>query len=266
MSPLAIARSLLAHRALAWRLAMTQLRSQYASTFFGAIWAVLQPAATVAVYWFVFTFGIRMASNPSGPPFLLMLIVALSAWFFFNDAIIAGQAAVVNNAYMLKKIAFPVEILPAVPIAAAGLVHAGVLGFVLLLVLLNGVPPSWHLLLLIYYTSALTLLASGIAYLLASLSVFQRDWAQLSGLVLQLWFWLTPIVWSPEVFSPRVRAVLAFNPMFYVVEGYRDALLNGAGQLPTLATTVSFWCVTLAILGLGGAVFGRLRPDFADVL
>ena len=245
---------------------MTQLRSQYASTLFGALWAVLQPAATVAVYWFVFTFGIRMAANANGPPFFLMLIVAISAWFFFSDAINGGQAAVVNNAYMLKKIAFPVEILPAVPIAVAALVHAGVLIFVLLLALLNGVPPSWHLLLLIYYAACLALLASGVAYLLASLSVFQRDWTQLSGLLLQLWFWLTPIVWSPELFSSGVRAVLAFNPMYYVVEGYRNALLNGAGEPPTLATTLSFWCVTLAILSLGGVVFSRLRPHFADVL
>jgi ABC-type polysaccharide/polyol phosphate export permease len=253
-------------RGLVLRLAQAQLRDRYSGSALGVVWALLQPAMVMAVFWFVFSYGLRVASPEGEAPFVALLLVGLAAWFWFNDAVSMGTHAVTGSAYLVKKVAFPLELLPLAPVMASLLVHLGLLLILAIGLAVSGHLAGWRLLHLPLYLLANATLAGGLAYWLSALHVFHRDVAQTAMLVLHIWFWMTPIVWSFAAFPPEVSSVLSWNPMAYVVEGYRHALLAAVTAPPRLAQGVSFWCVALAVLASGIALFRRLRADFADVL
>jgi len=253
-------------RGLVLRLAQAQLRDRHSGSALGVAWALLQPAMVMAVFWFVFSYGLRVTSAPGEAPFVALLLVGLVAWFWFSDAVGMGAHAVTGSAYLVKKVAFPVELLPLAPVMASLLVHLALLLLLVLGLAMAGMGPGARLWQLPLYMLATATLACGLSYWLSALHVFHRDVAQTATLLLQVWFWLTPIVWSSGVFPPEVAAVLAWNPMAYVVEGYRHALLAEAAAGPGLARALGFWIVALAILAGGIAFFRRLRGDFADLL
>ena len=254
------------HRRLIWRLATTQLRDRYASTAIGSLWAILQPVMMILVFWFVFSFGLRLGRGADEAPFVLVLIIGLVAWFAFSDALLNGVNSVMQNAYLIKKIAFPVEVLPLVPVVVALIVHAALLVIVIGIMMATGTEPSVRTPLLIYYVLAMSLFATGFSYLLSAINVFQRDIGQSLAVVLNIWFWVTPIIWSPTLFPENVRGILKLNPMHYIVDGYRHALLPIGAPPPGIVETVSFWSATVVVLVAGIWLFRRVQADFADVL
>jgi ABC-type polysaccharide/polyol phosphate export permease len=248
------------------RLAQVQLRDRYSGSVLGMLWALLQPAMVMAVFWFVFAHGLRVVSPAGTAPFVALLLVGLVAWFWFNDAVSMGAFAVTGSAYLVKKVAFPLELLPLAPVMASLLVHLGLLLILVVGLAVSGHLSGWRILQLPLYMLATATLACGLAYWLSALHVFHRDVAQIAMLFLQVWFWLTPIVWSFTAFSPDVSAVLSWNPLAYVVEGYRHSLLAEVTTPPRLGQAISFWLVALLLLASGVTLFRRLRADFADVL
>ena len=255
-----------ASRRLVLRLASAQLRDKYSGSALGALWALIQPAMVMAVFWFVFVFGLKVSSPTGEAPFVALLLVGLSCWFWFADAVTGGAHAVTSSAYLVKKIAFPLEVLPLAPVAASFIVHAAMLVILIVGLAFAGDLDGWRLLTLPLYMLALATLATGLAYWLSALNAFHRDVAQTTALVLQVWFWLTPIVWSFSAFPPEVADILGWNPMTFVVAGYRYALLNDVGAAPTIAQASTFTILAVAILSSGIAFYRRLRGDFADVL
>ena len=252
------------NRMLIWRLSLAQARDRYSATVLGSAWAIFHPALTLLVFWFVFEFGLRLPQ--SGPiPFFLSLIVGLAAWLVFNDGLLTGLNAVTSNSHLVKKISFPLEILPIIPVVAAFTVHFFIMALVVVITCVNGYWPGRSIGLIIYYSGAMAFFIVGLIYLLSALNVFHRDIGHMASMLIQLCFWLTPIVWSPEVFSPGVRAVLEYNPMHHIVMGYRDVLLLNNSSL-TLASVVRFWIIVLPITTVGVMLFRRLKYDFADIL
>lgn len=253
-------------RGLVLRLARAQLRDRYSGSALGVVWALLQPAMVMAVFWFVFSYGLRVVSPVGEAPFVALLLVGLAAWFWFSDAVSMGTHAVTGSAYLVKKVAFPLELLPLAPVVASFMVHLGLVLILALGLSISGHGSGWKILQLPLYMLATATFASGLAYWLSAMHVFHRDVAQTATLLLQVWFWLTPIVWTFAAFSPEVSAVLSWNPLAYVIEGYRHALLAEVAKPPRLAQALSFWAVALFVLASGVALFRRLRTDFADVL
>lgn len=253
-------------RALVWRLAMAQLKDRYAASALGALWAVIQPAMVMAVFWFVFVFGLRLPTHSGEAPFVATLLVGLAAWFWFNDSVTGGTYAVTGSAYLVKKIAFPLEILPLAPTASSFVIHVAVVVLIAAGLALAGELAGIRLLLLPYYMFALAVLGTALSYWAAALNVFHRDVSQTVTLLLQIWFWLTPIVWSFAQFPPEAAEWLSWNPLTYIVSGYRHALLADIQEAPALALGVSYWIVSLMLLWGGVALYRRLCSDFADVL
>jgi ABC-type polysaccharide/polyol phosphate export permease len=251
-------------RQLIWRLASVQLRERYASTLLGSAWAVVQPVSVMLVYWLVFAYGLRLSTAEGQVPFVLYLITGVVIWLAFADAVSGAAASVTRNAFLVKKVAFPLEVLPVVPVVAALVVHGAALACALAVCWLTGPGPGWPLLLLLLYALGAAVLASALGFLTAALNVFHRDVSEAVGLMLQLWFWLTPVIWSLDLFPPRLAAVLSLNPMAVIVTGYRQAILGGAA--PSLASVLVFLVGTLLLWLTGAAVFRRTRADFADVL
>lgn len=246
-------------------LAVRDLQSKYIGTLGGVLWAFIHPLAVVVVFYFVFAVGFR-AHGPSGTPFILWFVSGLVPWFLFNDTLQAITRSISGNAHLVKKTIFPTEVLPLVHVISSLFPH---LIFMLILVgmlIFYNVPLSVDRILVIYYFMCTVTLLLGLGWLLSALQVFYRDIAQALTIFLNLWFWSTPIVWSQEIFPVQYRGLLSFNPIFYIVEGYRNMMIYKITVWPSLQETVFFWIINLIFLFLGIYVFRRLKPEFADVI
>lgn len=257
--------SLLKSRKLIFRLAVNDFKVKYLGSMLGIIWAFLQPTLTILIFWFVFQVGFK---NPPVEdfPFILWLICGMIPWFFFSDALNNATSSILDNSYLVKKVVFRVGILPFIKLTSALFIHVFFIGVIFAMFAAYGYLPSLYNLQAIYYSFAMCMLLLGLAWLTSSVVVFMKDIAQLVAVFLQFGFWLTPIFYPIEIVPDKFQFILKMNPMLYVVQGYRDAFINHIWFWDHYNQTAYFWAVTIGLLALGGIVFKKLRPHFADVL
>ena len=256
---------LLAHRRIIWLLGMRLARERYLDTAAGAAWAILNPIAMLAVYWYVFDVGLRF-EGAAGQPYVLTLFAGLIPWMFVSESILGATAAVTGRAYLVKKIAFPLEVLPFTHVLSALVTHLLMVAILLGMLAFYGALPGASCLMTLYYLFAACALVSGIGLLLSSLNVFYRDVGQGVGIVTNIFFWATPVVWPADKVSSQLQWLLDFNPVNYIVSGYRDALLHSRFVMPDAGITLYFWLLVAALWLTGTYVFMRLKPTFADFL
>lgn len=253
-------------------LAKNDFKAKFAGSYLGVAWAFIQPVVTVLVYWFVFEKGMR--SNALNlhqgvrVPYVLWLIAGIVPWFFFQEALQSGTNTLIEYSYLVKKVVFQIEVLPLVKIISAVFVHIFFILVTLLIFCCYGMMPDLYALQIFYYAGATICLTVGLIYITSAVVVFFRDLSQVVGIALQVGMWMTPIMWNVDTIElPAVFiGILKLNPMYYIVTGYRDALINKSWFWENPGMTAYFWIVVAALLGVGGLVFKRLRPHFADVL
>ena len=262
---LSLIRRLYAHRWLIWQLAVHDLRGRYAATLVGSVWAVVNPVIMILVFWFVSAYGLRITFE-TGPPYFLVLFCGFIPWMAFSEALTGGANAMLNHAYLVRRIAFPLEILPIVNIVSAIIVHFFLIALLIAILVVSGVHPTLHFLQVIYFLIAMIAFTIGPAWAFSALNVINRDMGQALGAIMTIWFWSTPILWPVQNLSHKALLIVQLNPLFYVVEGYRNALLYRRSLWALWPLDLYFWGVTAILFVLGGTVFRRLKPHFADVL
>lgn len=261
-----------AGRKLITRLSVNDFKTKFAGSYLGIIWAFIQPVITVLVYWFVFEKGFKPTpiNNAAGmeTPFVLWLIAGMVPWFFFNDALSGGTRALLDYSYLVKKVVFQIDILPIVKVLSSVFVHLFFLAFAVLLFALYGYFPDLYTLQILYYSVCLFAFVLGLSYLTSAVVVFFRDLNQVINIVLQVGVWVTPIMWNIETMdiSPILKSILKLNPLFYIVQGYRDAFIGKTAFWERWELSIYFWVVTILFFWLGIHVFKKLRMHFADVL
>jgi ABC-2 type transport system permease protein len=256
--------SVYASRELLWNLTLRELRTKYRRSFLGWAWSMLNPLATVAIYGFVF--GVLFSAQaPVGDPsgiesFALYMLCGLLPWNFFALTNNLGLGAISANAGLVRRVAFPRETL-----VFANVLHACVqftiemtlLCLVLLLFSFSFLP--W-LPVVLYTAVLLALFGTGFALALSALAVFFRDMTYLWAIVLQVWFFATPVVYPPSLVEDNapdwVASLLAANPTSMFVSVFRACLYDGTA--PPWDTLGVLTMVSAATLVLGWAVFLRL--------
>ena len=256
-------------RKLALTLAKNDFKTKYAGSYLGMLWAFIQPVVTILVYWFVFTVGFR-AGTVGRHPFVLFIVVGIIPWFFFSDALNGGTNAMTDYNYLVKKVVFNIDILPFVKVMSAFIVHCFFIGFALILCCFMGYLPTIYALQLFYYIICNIVFVLGLSYLSSAIVVFFRDLGQFINIfVIQVGVWITPIMWNADtMLSHTVHRWFKINPMYYIVSGFRDSMLNRRWfwEGDTLLWTIYFWVLTVLVFGLGVKIFRRLKIHFADVL
>ena len=264
MIPVEIVRN----RKLIATLSKNDFKGKFAGSYLGIVWAFIQPVVTILVYWFVFQIGFR-SGNMSGYPFVLYLTVGITTWFFFADALNGGTQSMTEYSYLVKKVVFNIDILPFVKVVSAMFVHVFFIAFTIILLACYGNLPDIYDLQLLYYVMCTFVFVLGLGYFTSAITVFFRDMAQIINIViLQVGVWITPIMWDAEsTLSPKLHLIFKINPMYYIVDGFRDALLyktwvwEGKGLW-----TLYFWTVTFLTFSVGVIVFRKLKIHFADIL
>jgi ABC-2 type transport system permease protein len=264
-------------RDLMVNLTLRELRSKYKRSVLGWAWSLLNPLAIMLIFTVVFRFFLKIDIPPGDPSglhvFAFFLLCGLLPWNFLSNGMSGGMTALVGNANLIKKVYFPRQVLVAANTASwvvSLLIELGVLA-VALLIAGNFVLP-WLLPVLVLIVIQ-TVFVAGIALMLGVLNVYFRDVQHLVGIVLQLWFYSTPIVYPltlvPEqatLFGAEIPVLTLFklNPMVGFVEAYRDLLYDL--RLPPLADLSYLVAVSVVTLAVGLAVFNRLEPKLAEEL
>lgn len=257
---------------LVLRLSKNDFKTKFAGSYLGIIWAFVQPIVTVLVYWFVFEKGLKAGgiNTKAGitAPFVLWLVAGLVPWFFFSDALNGGTNALVEYSYLVKKVVFKISILPMVKLLSALFVHVFFIGFTLVLYAGYHYYPDAYTLQIFYYSICMTVLVTGLSYANAAIVVFFRDWTQVINIILQVGVWITPIMWNIDGMdlSPILITIFKLNPMYYIVNGYREALIGKTWFWENPTLTIYFWIFTILIFAIGTGIFKRLKVHFADVL
>lgn len=253
------------NRELIFQLSKNDLKSRYSGFVFGIIWAFVQPLVTILVFWFVFQIGFR---NPpvDDVEFILWFTPAFISWNYFSDALLASSNSLQEYSYLVKKMKFRTSILPIVKVFSAVIIHLFFIFFLYFIFLIYGHKPNLIYLQLFYYSISLMILLIGLSWIVSSLSVFFKDFAQIVNILLQIGFWLTPVFWNPKQMNPKILSILKLNPMYYIVEGYRSTLIYKHVFWVHPKMTIYFWIVTIFIFVSGALLYRKLRVHFADIL
>jgi len=253
-------------RGMVWVLVKNDFQARFAGSYLGLFWAFVHPVITIALYWFVFQVGLR-AGDMSEHPFILFLMAGLVPWFYCSEAWSGASNCLIEYNYLVKKVVFNIGILPFIKVASALFVHIFFTGVILFMCTIYGYGIDLYTLQLFYYIAAAAALAIGASYITSALTVFIKDMSQVVNIVLTIGVWATPIMWNPAVNMPSmVHNIFKINPVYYIVDGFRDALLNKEWFWEKPVWTLYFWCVAIFLYLFGVKLFNRLKVHFSDVL
>jgi ABC-type polysaccharide/polyol phosphate export permease len=264
-------------RELLVNLTLRELRGKYKRSVLGWSWSLLNPLATVVIFSVVFRFFFKLdfeRGHPSGlKSFALALVIALLPWNFLSNGITGSMAAMIGNSNLIKKVYFPREVLVVSNVASwvvSLLIELAVVSIILMIAGNFVVPWLAPVLLLVLIQS---LFVTGLGLGLSVLNVYFRDVEHLVGLLLQFWFYATPIVYPMGVVPAEatvlgwelpVRTLYGLNPMVRFVEAYRDCLYDL--RFPPLGDLGYLVGAAAVALAMGGLLFRRLEPKLAEEL
>jgi lipopolysaccharide transport system permease protein len=248
------------YRDLAGQIALRDITVRYRQTALGGAWAVLQPIGFMVVFSLIFGQVAGVSSN--GLPYPLFSLAALVPWTFFANALLLGSDSLVSNSALVSKIYFPRIFMPA-GVVAAGFVDLGISIVILLVIVLAwGFVPSIAILALPLLIAIAAASALGTASFLSAINVRYRDVRYVVPFAIQMWLFITPVVYASSALDEPWRTLSAVNPMVGVVEGFRWATL-GTGNAPWDQIGVSAHSA-LVIFAAGLAYFDRVERAFAD--
>lgn len=246
-------------------LSKNDLYSRYLDSVLGVFWAFIQPIATLCVLWFVFQVGFK--SQPiENVPFIVWLASGMVPWFIFSDIISNGTSSVIQNSYLVKKVVFPVGYLPLVSWLSSLTIGIVFNFFLFFLLIIYKVHPSIYWIQIPYLFVCISIISLSIVYFTSAIVVFFKDMGHLVNIFLQFGFWLTPVFWSKDIIPTQYYWLVEYNPIAYVVEGYRMAILSVDFVFYNTSETIYFWCVSLTLLLLGKVFFHNMKEHFADIL
>ncbi len=246
------------------------LEARYKGSVLGNLWPLLNQLSQLLIYTYVFSIVLKVKLSVKSLPennftFGLWLFAGLLPWIAFSSGLIQGASSVVGQPNLVKKVVFPLTLLPLVTILSTFIESSfGLIGLIFFVALTSHtLHPTLALLPLVWLPQLL--LTAGLSYLAAGLTVFLRDIPQTLAVVLNVWMYLTPIIYPASAIPPEWRGwVFWLNPMATIVEVYRDLVLVGevkhwgewgvASMMAVVVFCSGLWC------------YRRLRPAFADVL
>jgi len=259
-------RNLVERRSLLFQLVRRDFQQRFVGSAVGWIWGLIHPLVLLVSWWFVFgrLLQFKLPAGAVTTNYPLFLFAGMLPWLLFSDTVQRSATSLLEQSNLITKTVFPSEIVPVSVFLSALVSHGLALALVIAAtgIMLNQI--SIFLVLLPIYVLVTGLLAVGIGWIVASLHVFQRDTAQVLSVILQFWFWLTPIFLTEERYTGKAHWLLVANPLYYIVRSYRSLLLTHS--LPDWGDLAIATAYGVAAFMLGGLFFRYMKRGFADVL
>ena len=267
-NPFIFFRIVSANRFLLWQMVRRNVEARYKGSFLGLFWSFVQPLMMLCVYTFVFSvvFKMRWGMDTEGSrgAFAIIMLCGMSLYSIFSEALSTAGSLIVSNQNYVKKVIFPLEILPIAQTASSFIV--GLVWFILLflgVVFIFG-RISWTMLLLPLILLPLFLFTCGISFFVASLGGYIRDTQYIIGVILQVLFFITPIFYPIQAVPEKFRWPLQINPLTILIEETRKIFLYG--QLPSWPFLGISFLTAILVFHCGFMWFYKTKKGFADVL
>ena len=250
-----------AYRELLAVLTMRDIKVRYKQTVLGAAWAIIQPLTTMLIFTIIFG---RLAKIPSeGFPYPVFVYAGLLPWTFFANALSSSGNSLVGSAHLISKVYFPRLIIPLSSVGA-GIVDLLISTSILLLLMLwYQVPLTQQILAAPLLMLGVVTAALGVGTLLSALTVSYRDFRFVVPFMIQIWMYLTPVVYGVTFIPEKYRWLLLLNPMAGYIDGFRAAFLGKPFNLTSLTVSV---IMSIILLCTGAAYFEKVERRFADVI
>ncbi len=245
-------RALWAYRGFILGSVRREFQSKYSNSLLGAAWTVINPLAMIVVYTVIFS-QVMQAKLPgvdSKFAYSIYLCAGVLTWTFFAEVVSRTQNVFLEQANLLKKISFPRLCLPVIVVANASLNFAIIFGLFSVFLALSGNFPGVVYLAMIPVLLIQIAFSAGLGVTLGVLNVFFRDVGQLFGVVLQFWFWLTPVVYPANILPAFMQKIISYNPMTSLIGAYQDILVHAKWPDWSSLITVSVLAVLLCIWGM----------------
>ncbi len=255
------------NKKMVWQLGKSDFKNRFASTSLGAIWGFLQPFVFMITYVIVFESILKTRSS-GDYPYAVWFIPAMAMWQTLNDMIMSASGSIRAYSYLVKKVVFPVDVIPNISIVASSFV--GIFLFLVsvgVCIVFKHVP---NIITLIYIIFAMYCFVIAFTRFTSAITTIIPDFANLLGIAMQLFFWFTPIIWNLSMLTEHntILKLIQCMPFTYLVTGMRQVFINETNIITGSngIYTIIFWTITIVLFIWGNSIFKRNKKDFADVL
>lgn len=259
-------KTVIKNRKLIWQLGRNDFKNRFANTSLGAIWGFLQPFVFMITYAIVFQFILKTGSSGQYP-YAVWFFPGMAMWQWMNDSILTASNSIRTYSYLVKKVVFPVDIIPTISIVASSFVGLFLIVLAVVICLIYGYLPN--VLTLIYVIISAYCFIIAFTRFTSAVTTVVPDFGNLLGIVMQLFFWFTPVIWNLDMLAEHeiILTIMKCTPFTYLVTTFRqvfmseDIIFANNGMF-----TIAFWVITILMFIWGNSVFKRTKKDFADVL
>ena len=259
-------RNLVQRRNLIRQLVRRDFEQRFVGSVAGWVWTLIHPLVMLLIWVFVFQTVLRVSTPAwaANKSFALYLLCGYLPWLLFSDSVQRSSNCLIDHATLITKTIFPSEVLPVTIFLSSLISNVLTILIAVAGILLTEHQQPWTIVFLPLLLFIVALLSTGVSWFAASLQVFLRDTAQVVQVLLNVWFWCTPILLDESNFPSWARAAVRWNPLTAVVRAYRQCIL--LGQMPDWPPLALSFALSATIFVLGGLFFRRLKRGFADVL
>lgn len=242
------------------------IKSRYAGSLFGPLWLIVTPLYQILLYTLLFSMilKVRFDEGAGTSSFVLYLLAGFIPWLFFSEATTRGISAFIDNAHIIKKVKFPLEVCVVNTVLSSAVTFLIYMVFYLAMLIVMGVLKIQTVAFFVVPIAVQVLLTLGLSFGLGSMAVFFRDITQATGMVLNLVFFLTPIVYPASAIPEKLRGLFNINPFFFIVDMSRSALLRG--EIPDAGSILYPSIFALVIFIAGYLIFNKTKEAFKDIL
>jgi lipopolysaccharide transport system permease protein len=247
-------------------MAKRDLMGRYRGSLMGALWPLIYPMGHLLLYTFVFNLvlKVRFGADPSTGNFALNLMTGLLAWSAFSEAIARSTTCILEVPNLVKRVVFPLEVLPLVVVLSSLSSSFVALPLVVLVSAIYLKAIYWTVVFVPLILFSQCLFTAGLSWLLSSLGVYIRDIRHIMSLALSVWMYMTPIVYPPTALPAEFKFLLYINPLAGIVSDYRRVILQGLP--PDWVSYCSYTAIALVACLVGYRFFAKTKLSFADVM
>ena len=253
------------NRKIAIQLGKNDFRNRFANTSLGTIWGFAQPFVFMLTYVIVFQYILKTGSSGEYP-YVVWFLPGMAMWMFCSDAILTASNSIRNYSYLVKKVVFPVDIIPIISLTSSSFIGMFLIAIACIAAMIYGFFPNIINVIYIIFCAFCFIIA--LTRFTSALTTIVPDFAQFLNILIQLFMWFTPIIWNLNMIQGELVTLFKISPFAYLVEGFRQAFIESS----TIITesngvfTLVFWVITIVIFIWGNAVFKKNKKDFSDVL
>lgn len=253
------------NRKLAIQLGKNDFRNRFANTSLGTVWGFAQPFVFMMTYVIVFQYILKTGSS-GNYPYIVWFLPGMSMWMFLSDAILTASNSIRNYSYLVKKVVFPVDIIPIISLTSSSFIGIFLIYIATMASTAFGYFPNIFNVIYILFCAIAFIIA--LTRFTSALTTIVPDFSQLLNIIMQLCMWFTPIIWNLHMIEGSLVILFKVFPFTYLVEGFRQAFISSS----TIITehnglyTIIFWGITIVMFVFGNSVFKKNKKDFSDVL